>query len=125
MSGFFFFCLISPLPLNFCWSPPPTADQGTIEDKDVRRLLSRGLAFSAYTIAGVALLHVLGVDTSGLVTGLSVSGITLGFAARDVAANYISGIMILITRPFKTGEKITVGTMNEGATGVVQRIDMR
>lgn len=98
---------------------------GTVPDADLRRLISKGAAWSAYGGIGFIGLGTLGVDTSPLVASLSVAGITVGFAARDLASNYISGLLMALAKPFNRGDHITVGKAGDGVTGIIEAIDMR
>jgi small-conductance mechanosensitive channel len=61
-------------------------------------MISRGGALAGYAAIGAGVAGSLGIDTSPIVAGLSVTGLTVGFAARDVASNYIAGLM-LISKP--------------------------
>ena len=51
----------------------------------------------------------LGVNVGALVTSLGLVGLTLGFALRDVLANSVAGVMLLMQRPFTIGDTIVVG----------------
>ena len=94
-------------------------------DPDMRRLVSKTGAVAAYIGVAATALGTLGVDTSALVAGLSVGGITIGFAARDLASNYIAGIMLVASKPFRSGDRITVGREADMIAGIVSRIDLR
>ncbi len=105
----------------------------------MRTLLRRGLKRSKYIDAGleslllqtfrlVALLFIgimvlgqLGVNITALVAGLGIAGIAVGFAARDTLENFISGVTILIDRPFRIGDNIVI----EGTFGTVKTITLR
>lgn len=56
-----------------------------------------------------------------LITLLGVSSVAIGFAFRDVFQNFLSGILILMTRPFRIGDIISVN----GQEGYVQEIETR
>ncbi len=58
---------------------------------------------------------------SGLIAGLGVAGITIGFALQDVAKNFIAGLLLLIQQPFKIGDSIEV----VGYGGTVLEISLR
>ncbi len=73
------------------------------------------------TIGTVTVLGQLGVDIAGLLTGLGVAGLTIGFAARDALSNMISGFLILWDRPFTIGDLIDIG----GDYGHVEAITLR
>lgn len=53
----------------------------------------------------VALAHI-GVQIGPLLAGLGVVGFIVGFALQDTLSNFASGIMILIYKPFDTGDVI-------------------
>ncbi len=74
-----------------------------------------------YSLTGVALLGVFGVPLSALGTAVGLIGLGLSFALKDMIANFISGIMILVYRPFKIGDQITV----QGESGTVADIKVR
>ncbi len=58
---------------------------------------------------------------TALLAGVGVLGLTLGFALQDVARNFISGILLLITQPFEIGDTVTI----QGFDGKVEAINLR
>jgi small conductance mechanosensitive channel len=56
-----------------------------------------------------------------MLTAAGVITIVIGFAVRDVAANFISGIFIMLDQPFVRGDVIQIGDF----VGTVQRISLR
>jgi small-conductance mechanosensitive channel len=58
---------------------------------------------------------------SALVAGLGLTGFALGFALKDTISNLISGILILLYKPFKIGDRIKIS----GYEGIVVSIDLR
>ena len=69
----------------------------------------------------VSALGTLGVNVSALVAGLGLTGFALGFALKDALSNLLAGALLLIYRPIRSGERISVA----GFTGTVVRIDLR
>ena len=69
------------------------------------------------TLAIVNLKDVL----YSVLTAAGVVTIAIGFAVRDVAANFISGIFILLDQPFVRGDSVKIGDFS----GTVQRISLR
>ena len=47
-----------------------------------------------------------GFNAANLVGALGIGGIAIGFAFKDIFENFLSGILILITRPFRIGDQI-------------------
>jgi len=68
----------------------------------------------------IAILNLTSVLYSVL-TAAGVITIVIGFAVQDVAANFISGIFILLDQPFVRGDVVQIGDF----TGTVQRISLR
>ena len=69
------------------------------------------------------MLGVLGLDkaVTSLLAGIGVIGLALGFAFQDIAASFVSGIVLAFKRPFKIGDIIEV----KGIMGTVSKTDMR
>ena len=59
-----------------------------------------------WAIAGIMILQSLGVSVSGLLAFGGVGGIAVGFAARDLLANFLGGLSIFLDRPFAVGDWI-------------------
>jgi small conductance mechanosensitive channel len=72
------------------------------------------------TLVTIAILNLTSVLYS-MLTAAGVMTIVIGFAVRDVAANFISGIFILLDQPFVRGDVVQIGDF----TGTVQRISLR
>lgn len=68
----------------------------------------------------MVILQTLGVDLTAIVAFGGVGGVALGFASKDIIANYFSGFMIHITRPFKVGDWIY--TPDKSLNGTVEYI---
>jgi len=67
----------------------------------------------------VALAHV-GVQIGPLLAGLGVVGFIVGFALQDTLSNFASGIMILIYKPYDTGDIIEAA----GQKGTVSQMSL-
>jgi len=68
----------------------------------------------------IAVLNLTSVLYS-MLTAAGVITIVIGFAVRDVAANFISGIFILLDQPFVRGDSVQIGDFS----GTVQHISLR
>lgn len=88
-----------------------------IEDEDLARLISKTAAISIYAIMGVTTLGTLGVDTKPLLAGIGITGFTIGFALKEVATNFISGIFLVINKPFVRGCRIKIHGSGGGIEG--------
>ena len=84
-------------------------------------LVARFFAGAVVAVGGVAMLAVLGVSLTALVASLGLAGLTLGFALRDVLANTVSGVLLLLQFPFTIGDTISVA----GSEGAVVDVRVR
>jgi small-conductance mechanosensitive channel len=93
-------------------------------DEDKRRMFRLAGTSSKIAIlllGGITLLATLGINVSALIAGLGLSGFALGFALKDALSNLLSGVLILVYKPFKRGDKIAVA----GSEGKVVEINLR
>ncbi len=70
---------------------------------------------------GLAVFGGLGVSWSSVQWLVAAFGVGLGFGLQEIFANFVSGLLLLVERPVRVGDTITVG----GVTGVVTRIRIR
>ncbi len=62
-----------------------------------------------------------GYDVNGFIAGLGLGGLAFALAAKDVLANVFGGIVIILEKPFVSGDWITSSTID----GVVENITFR
>ena len=89
-----------------------------------KRVTSQIKLFEKYivvTIAILTILGILGVDLTVLATSVGVAGIAVGFAARDIISNFLSGIFILIDKVYVVNDVVDIG----GTYGIVDIITLR
>ena len=82
------------------------------------------LAYVAVLLVGTFFgLEVLGLDktVTSLLAGVGIIGLALGFAFQDIAANFISGIIIAVQQPFTVGDVI----QTDAFFGTIERINLR
>ena len=90
-------------------------------DTGVVLLLSRVYYYGILIFGLITALGAGGLNVSALVTGLGLTGFALGFALKDVLSNLLSGIMLLLYRPFNLGDRIRMGEYE----GRIETIRMR
>lgn len=90
-------------------------------DSNLTLLLARASSIALIIFGIITALGTLGVDISALVTGLGLTGFAIGFALKDTISNFLSGILILLYRPFEVGHRIKIS----GYEGIVISIDLR
>lgn len=78
------------------------------------------IRFTCYALIVIAALTKLGISTTGLLASFSAAAAAVALALKDKIADLASGIIILITRPFVTGDFIEFGKFK----GFVLKIDL-
>jgi small conductance mechanosensitive channel len=84
-------------------------------------LVARYAKAAVIAVGVVVALSVVGVNLGALVASLGLVGLTISLALKDVLANYVSGVMLLLQGPFKVGDTIIV----DGVEGTVIDITAR
>ncbi|TJZ74264.1 mechanosensitive ion channel family protein [Chitiniphilus eburneus] len=85
--------------------------------------ISRLLRISVIVTAALVAAQSLGFSISGVLAFGGVGGIAVGFAAKDLLANFFGGLMIYLDRPFVVGEWIRSPDRN--IEGTVEHIGWR
>jgi len=90
-------------------------------DRNLTLLFARTSSITLIIFGIVTALGTLGVNVSALVAGLGLTGFAIGFALKDTISNLLSGVLILLYRPFEIGNRIKIS----GYEGIVVSIDLR
>jgi len=84
------------------------------------RIFVANLLNTVFTvIIFVAAINQLGVETTSIIALLGAAGLAIGLALQGSLANFASGILIVIFRPYKVGDYIEAGT-NAGTVKDIQ-----
>lgn len=90
-------------------------------DQALAMFLTRAVRISLVSLGVVTALGTLGVDVSAIVAGMGLTGLALGIALKDTVSNAVSGVMLLLFRPFRHNDRIKVADFE----GTVCDIDLR
>ena len=83
-----------------------TAASGSGMDYTTVDALSKLGRFTVIVVAVVVILQSLGFSVAGVLAFGGIGGIAVGFAAKDMLANFFGGLTIYLDRPFVVGEWI-------------------
>jgi small-conductance mechanosensitive channel len=84
-------------------------------------MLASVARISLWVLGLITAFGTLGVNITGIVAGLGLTGFALGFALKDSIANLLAGVLILLYRPFEVGDQIDVA----GFAGKVVTVNLR
>ncbi len=80
-----------------------------------------GIVYAIIMIATVLMaLSQMGVQTTSFIAILGAAGLAVGLALQGSLANFASGILIILFRPFKSGDFIDAA----GISGTVDKIEI-
>jgi len=85
--------------------------------------ISKLLRASVTITSSLVILQTLGVSISAVLAFGGMGGIAVGFAARDLLANFFGGLMIYLDRPFRAGDWIR--SPDRDIEGTVEHIGWR
>jgi len=100
-----------------------TAAMGDGVDHTTVDALSKLGRFTVVVIAALVILQTLGFSISGVLAFGGIGGIAVGFAAKDMLANFFGGLTIYLDRPFVVGEWIR--SPDKDIEGTVEYIGWR
>jgi MscS family membrane protein len=92
-------------------------------DKASVRATAKLLRVVLWIVAGLLILQSIGVSISGLLAFGGIGGIAVGFAAKDILANFFGGLSIYLDRPFTLGDWIR--SPDQEIEGTVEDIGWR
>jgi small conductance mechanosensitive channel len=85
------------------------AEKSALQRKPVFIVLATFSNVAILMVGAITALGSGGVDVSGLVASVGLSGLALSIASKDAFANLLGGIMVLLYQPFEIGSEIQVG----------------
>ncbi len=101
------------------------SDQALLESKDKTTIqaIARLLKIAIAVTICLVIMQTLGFSVSGLIAFGGMGGIIIGFAAKDLLANFFGGLMLFLDRPFIEGDWIA--SPEREIEGTVEKIGWR
>lgn len=85
------------------------------------RVLSYLASVGISLLAGVMVLHELGIVITPFLAAAGVAGVAVGFGAQSLVKDYFTGIVMLLEDQARVGDSIEAG----GKSGVVEAVTLR
>jgi small conductance mechanosensitive channel len=89
-------------------------------DPTVLRYLGTVISVTLNIILVVAILGYFGVETTTFAAIMASAGVAIGLAWSGLLSNFAAGAFMIVLRPIKVGDFVTVG----GVTGTVKEIGL-
>jgi len=92
--------------------------------ENTHKTLERILVYTIWLIAILTLLNMWGATGAfaAFLTGGAVMGFAIGYAAKDLLANILSGLFVFIDKPFSVGDAVAIGST---VTGKIEKMGLR
>lgn len=87
-------------------------------DATLTKFLRNIVYYALLTLVVIAAAGQLGINTTSFLTVVGAAGLAIGLALKDSLSNFASGVMLILFRPFRVGDAVTVA----GETGSVEEI---
>jgi len=93
---------------------------GNVTDTGVRHSLSVFIQYAVVLIGLLIALKAIGFDPTALTVFAGAVGVGIGFGLQNIVNNFLSGILLLVERPLRSGDLVEIG----GSSGIVTQIGM-
>lgn len=89
----------------------------------LNNLLTKTIYIVVMLLGFFFVLSILRLDktVTTMLAGVGIIGLALGFAFQDIAANFISGVILAVRKPFTVGDVIE----SNNYFGTIERINLR
>lgn len=93
------------------------------DDPLLARFLTKMARWIVLLIGLLISLQIIGFSgiVSGVLAGAGVSAVVVGFAFKDIAENFLAGVILAFNRPFNLRDTISI----QDVMGKVESLDMR
>jgi small conductance mechanosensitive channel len=93
------------------------------DNEALQNLFATIIYYAVFGLGVFIILGILNLDkaVTSLLAGVGVIGLALGFAFQDIAANFVSGIILAFRKPFTIGEVVKLYDY----MGIVTRTNLR
>ena len=85
-------------------------------DAGLRSFISSTTAFLLYALLFISVAMIMGIPTTSFIAALASCLAAIGLAMQGSLSNFAGGLMILMFKPFRTGDYISAPDLNVAGT---------
>jgi small-conductance mechanosensitive channel len=78
-------------------------------DEATQYTLLRVTHYLVIVIGALVAFQFIGIDLTGLAVIFGLLSVGIGFGLQNITSNFVAGLILLLERPIKVGDRITVG----------------
>lgn len=87
----------------------------------LQSLLTNIAGYTIFFIAIVAILGEFNINASAIIASAGIVGLAIGFGAKDLVSDVVTGFFVLMENQINVGERVTVN----GFSGIVEEVGLR
>ncbi len=119
-AAFLFLLLVFATRLAQRW-----LDRGVLKsqriDQGIADSIRTGVGYAGFIVAVLAAVSYGGLDITNFAIVAGALSVGIGFGLQSIINNFVSGLILLVERPIKVGDRVSV----KGQEGFVRRISVR
>jgi len=78
-----------------------------------------------YVLAFTIILTLFGIEIGPVLASLGIAGLAVALALQSTLSNFFAGVYILVDKPVKVGDYVSIDSESSGVTGFVKEIGWR
>ncbi len=90
-------------------------------DPGLRYAIEVGTGYLIFILGLLVGLQSVGLNLSSLAFFTGIIGVGVGFGTQNIMNNFVSGLILLVERPIKVGDRIEIGDLNGDIVRIAAR----